>query len=77
MKQLTPSTVPLTHPTAPIPSTLAENDLHLEDETCWKTNLMLDEEEERVQQRDLNFRRRTSFEENLVNDYLQLMKDVL
>jgi hypothetical protein len=38
---------------------------------------MLDEEEERVHERDLSFRRRTSFEENLVNDHLQLMKRVL
>lgn len=38
---------------------------------------MLGDEEERVQQRDLLFRRRTSFEENLLNDHLQLMKRIL
>jgi hypothetical protein len=38
---------------------------------------MLGEEEERVQERDRSFHRRTSFEENLVNDHLRLMKRVL
>lgn len=51
--------------------------MKLEEETCWRTNLMLGDEEQRVQQRDLLFRRRTSFEENVLNNHLQNMKRVL
>lgn len=54
-----------------------EDELELEAETCWRTNLMLGEEEERVQERDRSFHRRTSFEENLVNDHLRHMQRVL
>lgn len=45
--------------------------------TFWKTNLMLPSEQQRVKEREEQFTKRTSFEENLVNHYLVEMKEII
>ena len=45
--------------------------------TSWKTNMMLPEEQARVEEREQEFTRRTSFEENLVNQHIQKMNDLI
>lgn len=49
----------------------------MEEETCWRTNLLIESEVSRVDERNQLFKKRTSFEENLVNDHLTTMKTVL
>ena len=41
--------------------------------TCWKTNLMLRDEVARVKERGKDFKRRTSFEDNLINQHVEQM----
>lgn len=49
----------------------------MEEETCWRTNLLIESEVARVDERNQAFKKRTSFEENLVNDHLATMQRVL
>ena len=46
-------------------------------EEVWKTNLFIDSEFKRVQERAMTFKKRTSFEEFSVNSHLKEMIRVL